>query len=247
MDPFDISYPGAVLAGFLSFASPCILPLVPAYLCFLGGMSFAQLSGEEGIAKGAGRRLVLAALAFVLGFASVFIAMGAGASAVNRLLFAHMTWLAPLAGAIIILLGLHYMGLFRLGFLDFEKRLHLERRPAGLAGAFLIGFAFAFGWTPCVGPVLAAILLVAAGKESVGEGVALLAAYAAGLGLPFLGAALAAQPFLKFLARFRRHVRKVEIAMGGLLVATGLLIVLGKMNAMSNWLLETIPALGKVG
>jgi cytochrome c-type biogenesis protein len=243
MDSFDVTYPGAVLAGLLSFVSPCVLPLVPAYLCFLGGTSIEGLQDRERQASG----LVLRALAFVLGFSSIFIAMGATASTLNKLLFQNLDWLAPLAGGIIIVLGLHYMGALRIAFLNYEKRVHVESRPAGLAGSFVIGLAFAFGWTPCVGPVLASILIVAAGKETVGEGVALLGAYAAGMGLPFLAAALAVRPFLGFLARFRRHLRKVEMAMGLLLVITGGLIVFGRLNEVGQWLLETLPILGRVG
>jgi cytochrome c-type biogenesis protein len=244
MEAFDVTYLGAALAGLLSFASPCVLPLVPAYLCFLGG---ATIEGLQQGKPGAGPLLAWPALFFVLGFSSIFIAMGATASSLNRLLFQHLDWLGPLAGGVIIVLGLHYMGAFRIALLNYEKRAHVESRPAGLAGSFVIGLAFAFGWTPCVGPVLASILLVAAGKETVGEGVALLAVYAAGMGVPFLAAALAARPFLAFLARFRHHLRKVELTLGALLVLTGALILFGRLNEVGQWLLETFPVFGRIG
>lgn len=241
MNPFEISYAGAAAAGALSFLSPCVLPLIPAYLCFLGGV------GLEEVKEGAGRRVVPAALAFVLGFSTVFVAMGATASALNRLITDNLSWLSLAAGTVIIVFGLHYMGVIRIGFLNYDRRVQVDARPTGLLGAFVLGLAFAFGWTPCVGPILATILMIAAGKDSVGEGVVLLSAYAAGLGVPFLVAALAANPFMAFLVRFRRHMRIVEIAIGGLLVTTGLLIMLGRVNEIGQWLMETVPALGRVG
>ncbi len=241
MNPFEISYAGAAAAGALSFLSPCVLPLIPAYLCFLGGV------GLEEVKEGAGRRVIPAALAFVLGFSTVFVAMGATASALNRLITDNLSWLSLAAGTVIIVFGLHYMGVIRIGFLNYDRRVQVDARPTGLLGAFVLGLAFAFGWTPCVGPILATILMIAAGKDSVGEGVALLSAYAAGLGVPFLVAALAANPFMAFLVRFRRHMRIVETAIGGLLVTTGLLIMLGRVNEIGQWLMETVPALGRVG
>jgi cytochrome c-type biogenesis protein len=241
VNPFEISYAGAAAAGALSFLSPCVLPLIPAYLCFLGGV------GLEEVKEGAGRRVIPAALAFVLGFSTVFVAMGATASALNRLITDNLSWLSLAAGTVIIVFGLHYMGVIRIGFLNYDRRVQVDARPTGLLGAFVLGLAFAFGWTPCVGPILATILMIAAGKDSVGEGVALLSAYAAGLGVPFLVAALAANPFMAFLVRFRRHMRIVETAIGGLLVTTGLLIMLGRVNEIGQWLMETVPALGRVG
>ncbi len=245
MDLVEISYAGAALAGLLSFASPCILPLVPAYLCFLGGVSLTQLSGD-GDRPPTGR-VTAAAFAFVLGFATVFVAMGATASYLNRLLLAHMDWLAVVAGLVIIVFGLHYMGVLRVAVLDVEKRLHPAARPAGLAGAYLVGLAFAFGWSPCVGPVLAGILVVAASNDSPWYGTSLLGTYAAGMGLPFLAAALAAGPALRLFARLRRHMRAIELTIGGLLVATGLLVMTGRMAAIGLWLNGVFPSLGTMG
>ncbi|MEW5728698.1 MAG: cytochrome c biogenesis protein CcdA [Pseudomonadota bacterium] len=246
MDAFDVSYAGALGAGALSFLSPCVLPLIPAYLCFLGGVSLDQLT-DAPKTKGPDRRVVSAAIAFVLGFSAVFITMGATASALNAVIVDNMNWLSVAAGLVIIVFGLHYMGAFRIAFLNFEKRVHVQSKPAGLIGAFVLGLAFAFGWTPCVGPILATILMIAAGKDSVFEGTGLLAAYAAGLGVPFLAAAFFAKPFMGFLARFRRHMRTVEISIGGLLVVTGTLILFGKMADIGGWLLETVPGLDRLG
>ena len=244
MDPFNVSFAGALLAGALSFASPCVLPLVPAYLCFLGGTSLDRLQDGEGADS---RRVFVSSLAFVAGFSTVFIGLGASATALNRLLLDNMGWLTMVAGGLIVLLGLHVMGAFRLSFLNYEKRLHVQSKPAGLFGAFVIGLAFAFGWTPCVGPILAAILMVAGSSDEVWYGTGLLAAYALGLGGPFLIAALAVKPFLAFLKRFRRHMRKVELATGTLLVGTGGLILTGTLTEVANWMLRACPSLGAVG
>lgn len=244
MDPFDLSFAGALLAGALSFASPCVLPLVPAYLCFLGGTSLDRLQEGEGADTA---RVFTSSLAFVAGFSVVFIGLGASATALNRLLLDNMGWLTMVAGGLIILLGLHVMGVFRLSVLNYEKRMHVESRPAGLFGAFVIGLAFAFGWTPCVGPILAAILMVAGSSDEMWYGMSLLGAYALGLGGPFLLAALAVKPFLAFLKRFRRHMRKVELATGGLLVATGGLILTGNLAEVANLMLKLAPGMGTVG
>jgi cytochrome c-type biogenesis protein len=246
---FDVSLGAAFLAGLLSFLSPCVLPLVPAYLGFLGGISVHQLAAEtDGAAARAGaRRVALAAFAFVLGFATVFVALGATASAVSRLLLQHLDLIARIAGTVLILFGLHTMGWLRIPLLYREARFHMARRPAGLIGAYVIGLAFALGWTPCVGPILAAILTLAASAESVARGGLLLAVYAAGIGLPFLAVALAARPFLALMARFRRYVAWVERITGLLLIVTGAAILTGSIADAGYWLLETFPVLGKIG
>lgn len=243
---FETTYPAAFLAGLLSFVSPCILPLVPPYLCYLGGVSLKEL--EEGGDGGNVRRGVfLAALAFVLGFATVFVAFGATASFIGKALAEYLDLLATIAGIIIIVLGLHFIGLFRIGLLFREARFQIERKPPGWLGAYVVGLAFAFGWTPCVGPVLAAILFVAGSETSVVYGSSLLAAYAAGIGLPFLAAALAAPLFLRFMTRFRPWIPWVERTIGVLLVITGILFVTGAISEIAYWLLEIFPALGTVG
>lgn len=249
---FEVSYGAAALAGVLTFLSPCILPLVPAYLCFISGMSLEQIAGTGHLrSKGngtvvVGRSVFWSGLAFVLGLSSVLIAMGAAATTLGGFVAQHKQTLAVIGGGIIIVFGLHYAGLFRISFLNFEKRLHLENKPAGLIGAYVIGLAFGFGWTPCVGPVLSTILMIASTGEDLHYGISLLSVFAAGLGIPFLLAALAAGPFMSFLGRFRRHMRKVELAMGGLLVATGLLIVTGGLTDITGWMLDTFPVLGGI-
>jgi cytochrome c-type biogenesis protein len=247
MDGFDVSYAGAVLAGLLSFLSPCVLPLVPPYLCFIGGVSLDQVTDDEGVAPDILRRVFLAALAFVLGFSTVFIAFGATASTLGQLVGDYLDVLAKVAGVVIILLGLHFIGVFKATMLYREARVHLESKPAGLIGAYIIGLAFAFGWTPCVGPVLAAVLFVAGSEDSIAYGTSLLAAYSLGLGIPFLAAALAVKPFMTFMARFRQHLQTVERVIGGLLVVTGVLFLTDSFSVIGYWMLETFPALGTVG
>ena len=247
MDPFQISYAGALMAGLLSFFSPCVLPLIPAYLCFLGGASLDELTAEGGVDREVSKRVFISAFSFVAGFTTVFIMMGATATAISQVVIQHIDTLSTIAGVVIIIFGLHYMGLFRIGFLNFEKRFHIENKPSGVVGSYLLGLAFAFGWTPCVGPILATILMVAAGSDSVLYGTSLLSAYAVGIGVPFLIAALAVKPFMSFMARFRKHMHKVEITIGLLLVATGIAILTGSLADVALWLLETFPALSSVG
>ncbi|MCG8691394.1 MAG: cytochrome c biogenesis protein CcdA [Minwuiales bacterium] len=242
---FDVGFGGAFIAGLLSFLSPCVLPLVPPYLCFVAGMSMEELSGDA--EPGASRNVAFAAFAFVLGFMTVFVALGASASLVGQLVADHLTVLSYVAGAAIIVMGLHFLGVVRIPLLYREARFHPAARPAGLIGAYVIGLAFAFGWTPCVGPVLAAILFIAGSEETAAQGAALLTFYGLGIGIPFLLAALFAGPFMRFATRFRRHVATVEKTMGALLVVTGVLFAAGSMNTLSYWLLEAFPALGTFG
>lgn len=235
-------------AGVVSFLSPCVLPLAPAYLCFIAGASLDEVLGDDGaVERAMGRRVALAAFAFVLGFSTVFVLMGASASAINRLIVEYVDILAKVAGAVIVLFGLHFMGLLRISPLYREIRFNPAASPSGPVGAYVVGLAFAFGWTPCVGPVLATVLTIAASRDSLGYGVSLLAVYALGLGIPFMIAALCLGPFMNFLRRFRRHVRKVEIATGALLAATGVLVFTGALSTFGFYLLEVFPALGEIG
>ena len=206
MGGFEVSYIGSLVAGMLSFLSPCVLPLVPPYLCFIGGVSLEQISEDEELAPGVMRAVVLSAVVFVLGFSTVFIALGATASTIGDFIVDYMDILSKLAGGVIIVLGLHFIGIIRIPILYREARFHAEKKPAGLIGPYIIGLAFAFGWTPCVGPVLAAILMVAGSESSITYGMGLLAVYSAGLGIPFILAAVAMKPFMDFMARFRRHL-----------------------------------------
>jgi cytochrome c-type biogenesis protein len=239
----DVSIEAAFIAGVVSFLSPCVLPLVPPYMVYITGASLDELTGRDGVEK----RALLAALMFVLGFSAVFIALGATASVIAGLLRQHLTLLAQIAGVAIILMGLHFLGVFRFALLNREARYQHGARPAGLLGAFAIGMAFAFGWTPCIGPVLAAILTIAASQQDVAKGAGLLAVYSAGLGIPFLLAAASIGGFMRFFQRFKSRLHRIEQAMGILLVATGVMFLSGTMQTMSYWLLETFPALQSIG
>lgn len=242
----DVTIGGALLAGALSFVSPCVLPIVPPYLAWLAGVGFEDLQQEKPGSEQR-RRILMSAIAFVLGFATVFVALGATASIIGRTIAQYFDVLSIIAGVIIIIMGLHFLGVFRIGLLFREARVTVRTKPVGLLGAYVLGLAFAFGWTPCVGPVLAAILFVAGASDTAARGAILLAAYALGLGIPFILAAAFASPFLKWAARFRRHMHKVEMAMGGLLVVTGILFVSGQMSVISYWLLETFPVFQTIG
>jgi cytochrome c-type biogenesis protein len=241
----DVSFLAAFVAGILSFLSPCVLPLVPPYLVYLAGTSLERLADAEPRPL-VWRDTLLASLLFVAGFSTVFVAFGASASAIGTLVLRFSPQLAIVAGVAIIVMGLHFLGATRIAVLMQEKRAAIPK-PAGLWGAYVMGLAFAFGWTPCIGPVLAAILAVAASKETVAKGAGLLAVYSAGLGLPFLIAATAVEPAMAAMARFRRHLAVVEKVMGGLLVLTGIAFLTGWVSDAGFWLLEWFPALGKIG
>jgi len=240
----DVSLPAALLGGLISFLSPCVLPLVPPYLSFLAGTTFDRL--QAGDDRSVRRRAVLAALLFVAGFSTVFVLLGATASALGQVVRQYLTVLSTVAGLAIIAMGLHFLGVFRIGLLYREARFQVPR-PVGLWGAYLMGLAFAFGWTPCIGPILAAILAVAGSETSVAKGAVLLGVYSAGLGLPFLLAAFAMKPFAAFMKRIRGHFALVERTMGALLVLTGVAFLAGWLTDASFWLLETFPALGRLG
>jgi cytochrome c-type biogenesis protein len=255
---------GALIAGLLSFISPCVLPLVLPYLGYLAGVSLNQLTGEasEAVAR---RTIVLSALAFVLGFTTVFVALGATASAFGqwfRGLLAYQIALpivtsggqpieiaiVPLiAGGLIVAMGLHFLGVYRIAFLHRQARLEVRNHPAGPAGSYLVGLAFAIGWTPCIGPVLATILAVAGSEQTVGRGAILLAVYSLGLGVPFVIAGFFAGAFMRFMRRFRRHIAKVEHAMGAFLVLAGILFITGDITKLSFWLLDMFPGLAQLG
>ena len=245
----DLNVPlqAAVVAGAISFLSPCVLPLVPSYLCFITGASLDELSDGAGASSSQQRRAFVAAVFFVLGFSTVFVALGASASAAGQLLREHLGLLAQIAGVFIIIMGLHFMGLFKIGFLNREARYHQDAKPVGLMGAYGIGLAFAFGWTPCIGPVLATILTIAASQQDVARGAGLLAVYSLGLGIPFLLAAAGVGTFLGFFGKFKKHLRRVEQVMGGLLVVTGLMFLTGSMQSLSYWLIEQFPWLASIG
>lgn len=243
----NVSIGAALLAGAISFLSPCVLPLVPPYLCFITGTSLEQLARTDGAIAIQRRQTLLAALLFVLGFSTVFIVLGASASFMGQLLRAYLPILAQVAGVFIILMGLNFLGVLKLGFLNREARYHAEARPAGLIGAYAVGLAFAFGWTPCIGPVLALILTLAATEQDLAKGAGLLAVYSAGLGIPFLLAAAGVETFLGFLSRFRRHMLTIERIMGLLLVFAGIAFLTGAHQYFAYWLIEQFPWLATIG
>ena len=258
MDTGSITYLAAFLGGLISFLSPCVLPLVPAYLSYMAGTTYSALAegGNDAVLT---RRVATGAIGFVLGFSTVFVALGATASAISPIVLANKVMIGYVAGAVIVLLGLHYMGVFRIALLEREMRLMPATLggPGGTAtpahpvlqalGPYAIGLAFGFGWTPCIGPILATILSIAASRDELGYGVSLLSVYSAGLGLPFIAAALGIERFLAFSKRFRRHMKAVEIAAGALLVATGLLIFFGSLETLAYWLIDAFPFLARLG
>jgi cytochrome c-type biogenesis protein len=241
----DVTIIAALIAGAVSFLSPCVLPLVPPYLIYLTGTSMERFA-DAATERHARAQTVVAALLFVAGFSTVFIALGASASAIGGLLRAYSYHLSLVAGIAIIVMGLHFLGLTPIAWLTREKRVEVAK-PVGLWGAYVMGLAFAFGWTPCIGPILAAILAVAASEATVAKGAGLLAVYSAGLGVPFVIAAFAVKPFAALLARLRSHLGTIEKVMGGLLVLTGIAFLTGWITTASFWLLEAFPVLGRFG
>jgi len=243
----DLSlYLGVALAGFVSFLSPCVLPLVPPYLGYLGGTTIDQMTDEKGLDNAVWRRVILASFCFVLGFSTVFIGLGAGASVFGQFIQTYKHALSIVAGLVIILFGLHFLGALRIPLLYREARYRTEIQGVNYLGAYVIGLAFAFGWTPCIGPILATVLAVAANEGSLGAGVKLLTAYSLGLGVPFVLAAIAIRPFMSFMKKFRRHMGVMEKVMGALLVITGVLFLTGSMNWMGQWLIEHAPFLAQI-
>jgi cytochrome c-type biogenesis protein len=241
----DVSIPAALIAGLVSFLSPCVLPLVPPYLIYLTGATIERVANDE--AESSSRRAVMiSAVMFVLGFSTVFVALGASASLVGSLIRAWSAELSVVAGIVIIVMGLHFLGLTRIGLLMREGRLPIPK-PMGLWGAYVMGLAFAFGWTPCIGPILAAILSIAAAEATVTRGAGLLAVYSAGLGIPFLIAAFMVEQFSSLFARMKRHLANVERAMGVLMVITGIAFLTGAVSDVSVWLLEAFPGLQNIG
>jgi cytochrome c-type biogenesis protein len=241
----NVSIPAALIAGLVSFLSPCVLPLVPPYLIYLTGATIEHVANEETSASSR-RAVMISALLFVLGFSTVFVLLGASASLIGGFIRAWSAQLAILAGIVIIVMGLHFLGLTRIGLLMREGRLPIPK-PVGLWGAYVMGLAFAFGWTPCIGPILAAILSIAAAEATVAKGAGLLAVYSAGLGIPFLIAAFMVEQFSSLFSRMKRHLATVERAMGVLMIVTGIGFLTGAVSNVSIWLLDTFPSLQSFG
>jgi len=247
---FDISAGAAFLAGLVSFITPCVLPIVPPYLAYIAGVSFSELKGENtdgAVSRGVNRRVLYSSLAFVIGFTTVFVALGATASVLGQAMARYFDVLSKLAGVAILILGIHYIGLLRIPLLYKEARLDVKRSSSSLLGAYLIGLAFAFGWTPCVGPVLASVLFLAGSEGTAIQGAGLLLAYSAGMGLPFIFAGVFASRFLSISSRIKRHMALVEKFIGGLLVITGLLLISGSFSIIGFWLIEKFPIFATLG
>lgn len=228
----NVGIPAAFAAGLVSFLSPCVLPLVPGYVSLISGVGVEELKAQETAVL---RRVMLNSVAFVLGFSMVFVILGALSTEVGQLASQYKSVLAQVAGVLVIVFGLHLTGILRIKALYADKRLHNVKGGNTPWGAFVIGFAFAFGWTPCVGPILSGILVIAAAQNSVGKGILLLTVYSLGLAVPFLLTALGIERFMKFYTGFRRHMHVVEVASGALLIALGILLVFGKLTLLSQY------------
>ena len=230
----SVSVIAAFAAGIVSFLSPCVLPLVPGYISIVSGVSLEQLQSDRNASM---TRLVVAnSIFFILGFSTTFIALGASATFVGQVIMGQMAILYRVAGIVIIVFGLHLMGIFKIPFLYQDKRFHNVNKPRGMYGSYVLGLAFAFGWTPCLGPILAGILTFASTKETVYQGIVLLAVYSAGLGLPFLLTSLGLNQFLSFYGRFKQHFRAVELVSGVLVITVGVLILTNNFTRLSGYL-----------
>ena len=244
---FDISYMGAAIAGLLSFFTPCILPMVPFYLSYMAGLSMNELQGNDDFPPGIQRRLLVSAIAFALGVTTIFVLLGMGATAVGGLFGQWKQELSYVAAAILTLFGLHFLGVMRIPLLYREARMESTAAPSTVAGAYVMGLAFGFGWTPCVGPALASILMIAGGMGSIWEGGALLFVYGLGMTSPFIVAALFARPFLGWARRNRKYLGYVEKVMGAMLILFAILIVTNTVNVIANWLILTFPSFTSLG
>jgi cytochrome c-type biogenesis protein len=230
----------AFAAGFLSFISPCVLPLIPGYISFISGLTLEEMQGKAP-GSSSRARVLLVSSSFVLGFTVIFVAAGASASALGKFIYAQSPILEKIAGTLLVVLGLHMMGVFRIRLLESDKRIHTQRKPAGPIGAFLVGTAFAFAWTPCIGPILGGILAMAASRESVGEGMQMLAVYSLGLGVPFLLTSVAIDRFFTAAARIRKYYRVIELVSGALLIGVGLLIFFDQFTLIARYLTPYFP------
>jgi cytochrome c-type biogenesis protein len=242
----SVSFLTAFLAGLISFLSPCVLPIVPGYLSFISGVNVAELKGAE-VPPGLTRRVGLTSLVFVLGFSTVFVSLGAAATLIGSVLQEHKRTLGAVGGGIMIVLGLHTAGLLKIKFLLYEKRAEVKSRPLGLLGAYVVGLAFAFGWTPCIGPILGAILLYASQEDTVTRGILLLSAYAAGLGIPFIASGLAVNGFFAAFRRLRGWMPAIEVVSGALLVGVGLLLLTNRLTLLSQYFSRLFPSLARLG
>jgi len=225
----------ALSAGFISFLSPCILPLIPSYMAFITGISLEELSHEKNL-KRVRKIVIINSLLFILGFSIIFIALGASATFIGKFLSRNIRWFEIVGGCVVILLGLHFIGIFRLKFLNREKKIHLKDKPLGFIGTVLVGMAFGAGWTPCVGPILGAILTMAATTQNIFKGMVLLAFYSVGLGLPFLISGLIIHKFFEYFKAVRKYFKVITAVGGILLVILGVLLITGYFSSISSYL-----------
>jgi cytochrome c-type biogenesis protein len=243
----DISFAGAALAGLLSFFTPCILPMVPFYLCYMAGISMSELQKDGQIAPGAQRRLVISAVFFALGVSTIFVLLGMGATALGQ---AFAQWSRPLsyvAAAILLLFGLHFLGILRIPLLYREAKLESKAEPTTIIGAYVMGLAFGFGWTPCVGPALASILMIASGMGDIWRGGLLLLVYGLAMTAPFIVAALFAKPFLRWMQRNRKYLGHVEKVMGVMLIIFAVLIATNAVNLIADAMIRWFPSFAGLG
>lgn len=243
----DISYFGAAFAGLLSFFTPCVLPMVPFYLCYMAGLSMHELQSDKTIPVGAQRRLILSAVFFAFGVTTIFVLLGMGATALGQTFGAWRDTLQYVAAGILLLFGLHFLGIMRIPLLYREAKIESSAAPTTIIGAYLMGLAFGFGWTPCVGPALAAILMVASGMGDIWQGGLLLLVYGLAMTAPFVVAALFARPFLRWLQRNRRYLGQVERVMGAMLIVFAVLIATNSVNYIAQWMIEVMPSFGNLG
>tara|TARA_B100000965_G_scaffold183753_1_gene153424 strand:- start:444 stop:1172 length:729 start_codon:yes stop_codon:yes gene_type:complete len=240
----EVSYFYVLLAGLLSFLSPCVLPIVPGYLCFIAGTSLDKaLEDQEKIKL----NILQYSISFVLGFSTIFVLMGASATYLSGLLYDYFDYLRIIGGIIIIIFGIHFTQLIQLPFLNTDTRLQINNYKPGLVGSFIVGLSFAFGWTPCIGPILGSVLSVAATSENISEGIVLLVLYSAGLGIPFILAAYGIGTFMKFLSKIRKYIRPIEIFTGLLLILFGVLILTNRIQELAFFFIKYLPFLTQIG
>ena len=233
----------AFVFGLLSFISPCVLPIIPGYISFISGYSLNEMTGEN---KTARRAMLVNTLFFIAGFTLIFVLMGAAATSIGQVLNENLSLISKIAGVIIIIFGLHMIGIFKIGFLNYEKRFHLQDKKLGILGSFTVGSAFAFGWTPCIGPVLAGILAIASQQETVMQGVVLLTVYSLGLGIPFLLTSLSINKFFNVFNRIKKHFHAIEVVGGVMLIAVGVLMITNYLTIIASYFAKWFPFLNSL-
>ena len=243
MGPDNINIVTAFIFGLLSFISPCVLPIIPGYISFISGFTLDEMKSDNPSAR---RALIFNSLTFIAGFTLIFVIMGAAATSIGQLLNENLTLISKIAGVIIIIFGLHMIGIFKIGFLNYEKRFHLQEKKLGLLGSFTVGAAFAFGWTPCIGPVLAGILAIASQQETVYQGIILLLVYSLGLGIPFFLTAVSINKFFNVFNKIKRHFHTIEVVGGVMLVGVGILMFTNYLTIIASYLSKWFPILNSL-